>query len=336
MRKTTTLLLSLLAVGSFSLSAQTFTDDFSTAHDYLTGVTGTIWDGVKENGGILEVTEVAEIIDLNTTSEAGALTFTTVNSYFAGNNDNGAMLYKNVPANTDFDLKVEIFDGTFPSFGNGDTVDYLMCGPIVRVDDPDSVKFIALQAFDRSNWGAVYGFRNIPMDPEENWVSADAEENPVSIASHPWMRLTKVGATYTSYISVDGSTWLEYWTEDRPDMDGFPLQVGLYNSSYTATEGTIVFDNFSLTLPVTSVQSMSESNMNVYYQANSRSVIIESFDYSNEISDVRLINMTGQVSKISTEFSGNAISASNLNDGLYIVVVKTTNGAIYSKKVAIY
>lgn len=336
MKKTFTFLLSILSIGSLSLFAQEFSDDFSTAHDYLSdGVEGTIWDGMKENDGNLEVAEVAEIVALNTTDESGALTFASINSHFSAANDNGAMLYKNVPADTDFDLKVEIYDGTFPSFGNGDTVAYQMVGPIARVVDPDSVKFVALQAFDRPEWGAVYGFRNINMDPEENWVTTDGDENPVSIASHPWVRLERVGSTYTGYISEDGENWYAYWSEDRPDMDGFPLQVGLYNATYTDQEGTVLFDNFTLNIAVNSVATISRSDMKVYFSSLSNSLMIESLDEANTITELRLVNLAGQVIKTITDLSDNSIDVAGINSGMYIIVARTENGTLYSEKVVI-
>lgn len=336
MKKMFTCFMTFLALSSLCLNAQTYSDDFTDAHDYTTGVAGTIWDGVKVNDGILTVAETAELTALNTVLSPGELTFSTIYSYFAGNNDNGVMLYKNVPADTDFDLTVKITGGTFPSFGQGDTVGYLMVGPIVRVDDPDSVKFIALQAFDRPEWGAVYGFRNINMDPEENWIAADADENPVSINSHPWMRLEKVGSTYTGYISTDGSTWWDYWTEDRPDMNGFPLQVGLYNATYTDQEGTVVFDDFTLQLPVNSVATISKSEMKVYYSYVSNSIVIESLNEANVITELSLVNMAGQVLKAVTNFSGESFNVSEISNGLYIVVARTEDGSMYSKKVVIY
>ncbi|MBN1949843.1 MAG: T9SS type A sorting domain-containing protein [Bacteroidales bacterium] len=324
----------LFAAGSLSVFGQ-ITDDFSASHDYLDGVDGTIWDGVKENGGILEVAEVAEILDLNTTTNSGALTFTTVYSYFAGNNDNGCMIYKNVPAGSDFSITVEIFDGTFPSFGNGDTVDYLMVGPIVRVDDAETVSFVALQAFDRPNWGAVYGFRNIPMDPEENWISVDADENEVSVASHPWMRLSKSGSTVTGSISEDGETWWEYWSEDREDMDAFPLQVGLYNASYTDQEGTVVFDNVSITGSTLAIPAMNGEEIKLYYSALDQMIKFGSDNISG-LKQIQVVNMAGQLVKSVSDIDANGISVAGLTDGTYVIAVQTADGQIYSDKVVIF
>lgn len=335
MKKTFTLFMSLLAAGSSCLFAQ-ITDDFSADHNYLDGVSGTIWDGVKENDGNLEVAQTAEIIVLNTTENSDALTFTTVNSYFAGDNDNGAMLYKNVPAGSDFSITVEIVDGTFPSLSS-DTVAYLMVGPIVRVDDPEIVKFVALQAFDRPEWGAVYGFRNIDMDPEENWVTTDGEENPVSIGSHPWMRLEKVGSTITGSISEDGESWYAYWSEERSDMDAYPLQVGLYNATYTEEEGTVVFDNVSLTGSTLSIPDHAGNEIKIYYSALDRRIRFDAAsDISAIIEQVQLIGITGQVVATVSDFSGRSIDVSGLTDGMYIVVAKTTDGQDFSKKIVIF
>lgn len=335
MKKTFTLLLLLFAISNICLFAQ-ITDDFTDAHDYTTGVEGTIWDGVKVNDGNLEVAEVAEIVALNTVLNPEALTFTTVYSYFAGNNDNGVMLYKNVPAGSDFSITVQIVGGTFPTISE-DTVAYLMVGPIARADDPDSVKFIALQAFDRPEWGAVYGFRNINMDPEENWITTDGDENPVSIASHPWMRLEKVGSTYTGSISTDGASWYAYWSEDRPDMDAYPLQVGLYNATYTDQEGTVVFDNVTITGSALSIPNLHDNEIAFYYSVLDHSIRFNSIsDISNTIQQIQIVSMTGKVMSTVNDFSSSAIDVSDYTEGIYIVVVKTVDGKNFSEKVTIF
>jgi hypothetical protein len=353
MKKITTLFtgaLAALALISSSLNAQiTYTDDFSTAKDYTASgsTTGTIWDGVKVNNGYLVVSDTAKAVALNTTDAAGSLTFTTANSYFASDNDNGVFLYKKLhEAGADFDCKVKIVGGDFLSLGNT-AVAYLMVGPMVRLVSTDTFGFACVQVFDRPAWGAVFGLRDVPASTEENWmyaISADtivkqglsAEgQDTVSITKYPWVRLTKVDTTITGYFSADGTTWIQYLQFGRPDFNDFDLEVGLYNATYTTDSGTVVFDDFSLTdqsavaSGVTSIEKASKLNV---YATSNLSIVVKD---AEDIKYVNIINAKGQVISAKSNSGNNRLVINVQQAGFYIVKAQYADGSSKAQKLIV-
>lgn len=254
-------IITLLCCFVFLIAAQAtdetiYTDDFSETHDFVTdGVEGTIWDGISVNEGVIETEVEAEILELQ--SGDGVLTFNTMNSNFSGGNDNGAFLYKTIPADSDFQLIVKIESGQFSSF-DVDPVGFLTAGLIARVppeEDPDNARFVVANAFDRPEWGAVQGLRSVPPPEggvEELWNAQH------SVAAYPWMKLARAGNVFTAYYSADGHRWHllnhnnpDVWdvlSVERPDMAGFPLQVGIFHATYSGNSASVDFANFYLRL----------------------------------------------------------------------------------------
>lgn len=328
-------LFSLLIVLAASVSAQTgktYYDNFSVARDYLTdGVTGTIWDGLKVNNGFLTVTTEAQLTKLNTKDAAGSLTFSTINSYFAGDNDNGAFLYKNVAADVDFTVTMKMVGGDWPSLG-GDTIPYLMAGALVR--RADTISFLATQDFDQYSVGM--DLRSIPgtlssTGQEENWTGTNDDGDDLTVKSFPWVKLTKTGTTFTASCSADSVTWFDYQVNERPDLKGHALQVGLYNATYTDKEGTAIFDNFTLVEKgaTSGVKTITRNSDNFkVYSVNNRIVI----SGSEAIGDVRIVSITGATIFEKRNINAYSVEIPVSKSAIYIAVVCSSNQT-YARKV---
>ncbi|MBP1669333.1 MAG: hypothetical protein H6Q21_1699 [Bacteroidetes bacterium] len=132
---TLSLLTAFMLLTTTSFGQMTWTDDFSTSHDYLTaGVTGTIWDRLIMNDTIEGSGAPVGVVDLlDTDDEPGTLTITSSSTYWATPNCNGVLLCKVIPANKDFTAQVEIVGGDLTSW-NG-PIDYICPGLLVRNPD---------------------------------------------------------------------------------------------------------------------------------------------------------------------------------------------------------
>ncbi|HNW52033.1 MAG TPA: hypothetical protein PKH79_13190 [Prolixibacteraceae bacterium] len=320
--------------GNSFLYAQdgTYVDSFAVAHDYLTdGVTGTIWDGIAVNEGFLDVETEAVINALNTKDSLGTLSFTTTSSYWSGDNDNGAFLYKNIASTVDFELTVKVAGGDFSS--NGATaVAYLMAGPMVR--RADTISFVAMQVFDQYDVG--YGLRSLPAalssdGNEEHWTKTNAEKTLLTTAAFPYLKLVREGSTYTASCSADGQNWFAYWVESRPDMNGHDLQVGLYNATYTTNTGKIIFDDFKLVEKVRTSASVTNTGSFKAFYSNNRIVI----NSKTTISNLKLYGIDGALKFESKNVNSGSYSIPVEKRGVYILVSEE-NGNRFSQKIVAY
>jgi len=325
----------LFAVSTVHAQAgKVYYDDFSTAKDYLTdGVTGTIWDGLALNNGTATVSTTAVLNALNTNDVAGSLTFSTSNSYWAGDNDNGAFLYRNIAANSDFVLTVKIVGGDWPSL-DATAVPYLMAGPLVR--RADTISFLAVQAFDQFSVGM--GLRSIPATlssttSEENWTATNTGGDQLIVKSFPWLKLTKTGTTFTASCSADSLSWFDYQVNVRSDLRGHALQVGLYNATYSSNSGKAVFDNFTLVEYKTStgINTVNSASESVKAYVINNKIFISGTD---KINNVRIASITGATIYENKGLNVSSFNVKVNNPGAYIAIVECS-GQSYSKKVIV-
>lgn len=335
-----TFLTMLLVVLALGVNAQTtYSDDFSAAHDYLTdGVTGTIWDGLVVNDNVWESTSTAVITELNTNSTAGVLTFSDSLSYWGVGGDNGAMLYRKVAADVDFSVQVKIAGGDFPSFG-ADEVYYLMSGLIARI--PNDTAFILTQAFDVPGWSAVWGVRDVVPGvdeegtalEEQNWVFINEDTyDDLKIVDFPYCKLTKEGTQFTGYYSADAENWIQIYTVNKSNFAGKELQVGLYSATYTNALGTVLFDDFSLTVEGSASSPIiaNSNKVKAFYKANKIEV-----SSNSTINNLKLYNINGSLISNMNNISSNSYSIPVEKSGVYILVSEC-GGKSYSQKVIAY
>ncbi len=227
--------LGLLATAA-SATTVTVTDDFSTAHNYMTGgVTGTIWSGVLNGAN-------ATALDANT-STSGTLAIGATGAYgWETGKSNAPLLYVNVGSG-DFTATVQVASVWSGNYSNA----FLLA----RLDDASN-NFVSAMAYSYSS--GVYGAAM------RNEVNNEQKANPynANTGGLTWLRLARTDDTFTASYSVDGTTWTSFSSVTRADMTG-SVQVGLsYGAFVSAASSTGAgFDNFSLTTTVPEPSSLA-------------------------------------------------------------------------------
>jgi regulation of enolase protein 1 (concanavalin A-like superfamily) len=321
----------LFATSFIFAQETTYTDDFSVAHDYLTGVEGSIWETVLLNNGLNSSGVEAEITALNTTDNTGSLAFATINSYWDVFHDGGAALVRTVKGGADFEMQVKIVGGDYLSLGVAAQVNYLMSGLIAKVKDDST--FLLIQAFDIPVWNAVIGMRDI--DPAEGLLEENWLYDGLTIADFPYQKLEKYGTTFTGSYSADGSIWNEIYSVEKPEFTGKDIQVGLYSATYTTNEGRVIFDDFSLidysdhssVIDVKALQSIKA----VYHDQK----IVVANSSNKAINNVKLYSTNGAVIYNQNNINSSSFSIPVTKNGLYIMVSESA-GKTFSQKIAVY
>jgi autotransporter-associated beta strand protein len=208
------------------------TDNFGAAQNYAAdGVAGTVWDGFFYNvyGGNATVAAA----DANT-SNAGRLTFrSTFGNWERGDND-GVLLYRTVAGDFDAMLQVVSMNAT----------DWHDAGLMARVAETND-------AGVGEDWVAVKHFAQQNNNGHRSTDGGVSSTVQVGSPAQPWLRLTRSGNTFTTYRSTDGKTWSQIGASGRADMSRLPMQVGVWQATFSANEGVAQFDNFSLRTPST-------------------------------------------------------------------------------------
>jgi hypothetical protein len=232
------------SIFNISLSAvppPVFADDFSVGINYLTAdLSTTIWNGFLINNGV-EAEQNAEVLQANSTANPGTITIETVNTGWEGGHDDGFFLYKNVPGGTNFEVVVEVKGGDYTSF-EGAVVDYLTSGLMIKL--AGSSDYTCANVFDRPEWGAVVGIRDIYKGEQNDKYDP---ENKTGAKDSPWLKLVKIGKVVTAYNSADGITWREMGSAEHDEYATENLQVGLSSATFSGNNGIVIFDNFRIT-----------------------------------------------------------------------------------------
>jgi hypothetical protein len=329
---TLSFLAAFMLLAATSYGQATWTDDFSTSHNYLSGdVAGTIWDKVIINDTLEGAgAPTAVVLQLNTDTVPGALTITSASSYWGGPSCNGVLLCKVLPADMDFTAQVQIIGGDLTSW-NG-PMDYLCPGLLVRNPDVSMADFVDVFAFDRDNWTAVTLFESWDDDVETEVATADA----VSVADNPWVKLERIGDEFTAYFGPDGTTWTAVAEPVlREDLAGMELEIGISHSMNTGNTGTTQYDNFKMecaNCPV-GIKDVDPSDyLNVLYRPSQQSIAV-SLSGGQNINTVQLVGMDGKVISRTTANNSRVDIAAPQN-GIYIVLVES-NGSSIAKKVIV-
>jgi len=216
---------------ALTLHAATFTDNFNSNHDYLSnGVAGTQWTGFtvgQVNPGIVTAWS-ANVV------QTGTLTVTNTGGSLANGGD-CPYLWTTVSGSVDFTNIVHV--------SGLSQINYNMAGLLVR--NPAS----------SSNWLylALFCEYGIPIDVRDtvNLISAESTYTPAyyvetNSATWPsWLQIARVGGVLTCYVSTNGVNWEQAYHSTRSDLAN-NLQVGLFDSTFSANQCSVQFQNFSL------------------------------------------------------------------------------------------
>jgi regulation of enolase protein 1 (concanavalin A-like superfamily) len=207
-------------------SAAIYADNFDTSHNYLTdGVAGTIWDGFSYNfGGHGDA--IVTVADAGA-AHAGRLTLISANGGWEETRDDGVLLYRTVGG--DFDARIHI---------TSMNISYHDAGLMARAAPVDA---------QHESYVAVRYFADLNFNSTRNTVNGKGVGNiDVPGAAQPWLRLTRVGDTFTSWRGADGRTWCEMTRLTRLDLSGLSLQVGIWQGTFSPMRGIALFDHFTL------------------------------------------------------------------------------------------
>src|SRR6267154_895388 len=236
----------LLCVWSMAAHAGGYTNNFTDPVDFIaSGVTGTMWDGVYLKSGdvVAPVTTGAAIGQADTLTFPGFLTVAQTNGQWAGNNNDGFLLYKVV--NGDFDASVEVAP-IYPNVG------FNLAGLLVRgLSDQSGQGFNPTGTNSTENWMYLSRFNEFSIGSHirDATNGADIQINagggvttntngvivPVGLTStnqntdtntDRFFRITRAGNNFSFYDKTNAA---DAWTlEDvisRGDLAGAPMEV---------------------------------------------------------------------------------------------------------------
>lgn len=201
------------------------TDTFDSSHDYSGGnVAGTIWDGIRYNEG--NISSVVANANTNTSS-ACELQFESANGEWYLTANDGLFLYWNVTG--DFVARVEVT--------SANDVQYHDLGLMVRVaNDADAGE----------DWVAMRHFADFSQNRIRS-TDNGAGDNTSSFSFHTFLEIERSGNDIILRHDADGiGAYTTVDTYSRADFDGLPLQVGIWQATFSGNVGVATFDDFSL------------------------------------------------------------------------------------------
>ncbi len=212
---------------------QIYSADFKVDHDYLkTGTDGTIWDGFIGNQGDKTLKQLV--------CSQGNLLLESAGTVWDGQKPQGPFLYKNISGDFVVETLLSDVSGLAEKkvAGNND------CGLMVRVADlalaGKGEELLQLSIFPAWNIGNMFTNFDFPERSQEGNGSA------WQFDKH--LRLERSVNTFHARTSADGINWKEMKGSpvERPDLDGLPLQVGLYQSTYGEATAWGKFSDFKI------------------------------------------------------------------------------------------
>jgi hypothetical protein len=205
-----------------------FADTFDVDHDFLTnGTVGSGWDGVIGK-------DARQTADRIAVADGKLFLQSTRGRYQEGWNPLGPMLFKTVTG--DFKATVRVVDYESLSYNN--------CGIMARAAKLDDAgkgeDWISVDYFPI--YGGIYARLaddNRRTERGSNGQGKNADK---------FLQLELVGNQFFLRHSPDGVTWKELPNSPfrRNDLVNVPLQVGLFQATYSDNQGQVSFDDFSL------------------------------------------------------------------------------------------
>jgi hypothetical protein len=280
----TSLVLAALLWARHAAIAQTFTDDFNTAHDYSFGdTTGTIWTGMENIPGVIG-TGVFDASMANpgtlTVQDPGTLEFDEDPGAgtgppgigWEGGRSTSPFLFRDVPEGQDFTATVKISaqtSGNWTAAGIIARAGNSLTPPGVQGDHTDE-NFVTAYSFrtnaaipdvgttlqKRIESGAQVNDTQINVNNPTTVPNPAPPPDTVSVPLNPlptYVRLERVGGgtAYRTLVSSDGTNW-QFQSRVIPSPGnalrdaGVPMQVGLSYMTFGTVAGTAQFDEFSL------------------------------------------------------------------------------------------
>jgi hypothetical protein len=299
-----------------------YTDNFTTSHDYLAkGVAGTMWDGVyfgspvyhpansiPNGSGIGGGDGQTFVCDANTTSN-GVLSVQTTQTDWEAANDDGFLLFKNVPG--DFQVRVHITTSDTTQFP---PQFHLNCGVMARQFGPNGApsggalgtneNYVSWSRFDL--WGIQTDARSTTADG-----ATRALENRDGSTNY-WLLLVKDGADFHFFEKeYPTNLWIERFPGSvvRQDLIG-AMQVGIQQATFNNTTVMSQFDSLMLDAAPATLEISRSGSDAILSWPNMPGVVLKS--------TVRLNPADWQV-----------VSATATNGGLQTLSVPMTNATSF-------
>jgi hypothetical protein len=219
---------------STEVQAVIFSDEFEAHHDYIAdGVKGTGWDGFLG----LNPGETVDALNASIDRARQLYMESTGAFYHEPWDPLGPFLYKIIEGDFIASVKVSDYAGTPAA-----VVYHNNCGLLARAKPNDAgpgEDWVAIDYFP------IWSCGNF-VRTADNGVRTENGHNGAQWDLDPYLQLERRGNTFHFRTSADGITWTEMDVSPitRDDFDGLPLQVGLYQATYSSDTGYVAFDDF--------------------------------------------------------------------------------------------
>ena len=228
---------------------------------------------------------------------------------FWGNVDRGHMVYQTITGDCEVFAKVAGYDHV---------QSYTQAGAMIRESLNDGSKFAAMLLI--STPGAVIRER----------VSTGGTVNQKPIANtHEvapyWVRLSRVGTTFTGYVSGDGKNWRVVRSVSISMQE--EVFAGVAASSHT-TESNAVFSFAHVTVDAPTSTSLQNADVNALVYPNPVNDILH-IDFADHVQQINIFSVDGKLvfTDINTMTSRN-IPVASFEPGMYVVQLQLDNGSV--------
>jgi hypothetical protein len=233
-----------------------YADNFGVSHNYAGGTVQGIWDGVYLGSADVHPANsipgttgpaTTTVADANISSN-NVLTVTANDTAWSGADNEGFFLYRYVAG--DFQAAVQVASLQKDTNGVG-TVPFLFAGLMARAYG-DTNLLSGAPYNGSEDWVYLGQFQqfNVSLDARHALNGADNELPIFDGATNDfYLLMVRKGGTFTFFrrvSPVDAWQPLPTTTIVRNDLAGVPLQVGLFQATYTANSGTAGFADFVL------------------------------------------------------------------------------------------
>jgi len=203
---------------------QVFESNAIKDHDFVAnGVDGTSWDGIVGNPSALQ-------------QKNGLLNLASTDTHWDGSAAKGPFLFKNIKG--DFIVEVTIAD--LSGLAENKVKGANDAGLMVRSSNGD---FNLIQNSVLLGWGVG----NMVTDFGNH--GRKQTNNNTGFKFYKHLQIERLANVFYIRASSDGKNWKELpgGIIKRNDMDGQPLQVGVYQATYGKQDGFATFKNFVIT-----------------------------------------------------------------------------------------